>query len=394
MIVMINSVFFQNVDMVLDEGMVKGNLLVRDGKIVSVSKDSSMEIPKDVTCISGEGFILAPGFIDLHCHGAAGGDVNDGEENAYFKMEEFHRTHGTTSFMPSLSVDPLDKLDCACNMVRSLKKSNVHGKAEILGVHFESPYINPIYKGCQALERILPFDQNAKDFIEKHQDIISRITIAPELEGVLEWIPRLCDMGIIVSGGHSASDAITFRKAADNGMTMTTHLYNAMSSAHKEGPFRKCGVLEAALTDDRLYTELIADGFHVPPELLQVAWRCKGPEKFMLCSDASRAAGFTGKSSLFICGQEAIVENGVAMLKDRSSLASSAVALDSMVRTLVYKVGIPVDAAIKAASTIPAKVAGISDKKGKLSAEYDADLVLLNKNLEVQHVWCRGIVSC
>jgi N-acetylglucosamine-6-phosphate deacetylase len=390
-----NALYFHNIDMVLDEGMVKGNLLVQNGEIVSVEKaanaDSKPKMPKDATCISGDDLILAPGFIDLHCHGAAGGDANDGDENAYFKMEEFHRTHGTTSFMPSLSVDPLEKLDRACNVIRSLQKSPLAGKAEILGIHFESPYINPVYKGCQALERILPFDQSAKDFIEKHQDIISRITLAPELDGVMAWIPRLCEMGIIVSGGHSASDVATFRKAADRGMTMTTHLYNAMSSAHKEGPFRTCGVLEAALTDDRLYTELIADGFHVPPELLQVAWRCKGAEKFMLCSDASRAAGFSGESSLFICGQEAIVENGVAMLKDRSSLASSAVALDTMVRNLVFHVGLSVEAAINAASLIPAKAAGVDHRKGKLAAAYDADLVLLSKKLEVRQVWCRGI---
>jgi N-acetylglucosamine-6-phosphate deacetylase len=285
----------------------------------------------------------------------------------------------------------MEKLDQACNMVRSLKAAKIPGKAEILGLHFESPFINPVYKGCQALERLLPFDDNAKAFIEKHQDIISRITVAPELEGVLEWIPRLCDMGIVVSGGHSNASASTYRRAADKGMTMATHLYNAMSSVHKEGPFRECGVLEAALTDDRLYTELIADGFHVPAELLQIAWRCKGADKFMLCSDASRAAGFDGKTALFICGQEAIIENGVAMLKDRSSLASSAVALDTMIRTLVLLAQVPVDLAIKAASTVPAKAAGVHDRKGRLVPGYDADLVLLNKKLEVQKVWCRGV---
>ncbi len=388
---MVDHLLFQNADMVLDEGFVKGSLLVRDGRIVSVYTGSNPEIPENITRISGEGLILAPGFIDLHCHGANGGDVNDGEPEAYFLMEEFHRTHGVTSFMPSLSVDPMEKLSRACDMVRSLKKSNSPGKIEILGVHFESPYINPLYKGCQALECILPFDRAAKAFIEKNQDIISRITLAPELDGVMDWIPRLVEMGILVSGGHSNADAATFRKAADQGMGMVTHLYNAMAGVHKEGPFRVCGVLEAALTDDRLYTELIADGFHVPGELLQVAWRCKGPEKFMVCSDASRAAGFNSRKPLFICGQEAVIENGVAMLKDHSSLASSAVALDTMVRTLVRQAGIPADMAIKAASAVPAKAAGVYDRKGRIAPGYDADLILLDKNLEVLSVWCRGV---
>lgn len=377
--------------MALDEGFVEGSLFVRDGKIAAVNKSPGFEKPADAECISGEGLILAPGFIDLHCHGGNGGDVNDGDSAAYSLMEEFHRSHGVTSFMPSMSVDPVEKLEKAFSLVRDLKKMNREGCPEILGVHFESPYINPVYKGCQALECILPFDNRAKELIERNQDIISRITLAPEIEGVMEWIPRLCGMGIIVSGGHSNASSAVFRKAADRGMSMATHLYNAMSSVHKEGPFRVCGVLEAALTDDRIYTELIADSYHVPAELLQVARRCKGPDKFMVCSDASRAAGFSTDKPLFICGQEAIVENGVAMLKDRSSLASSAVALDTMVRTLAGKAAFSLLEAIRAASLIPARAAGISDRKGRLAAGYDADLVLLSEDLAVRSVWCRGI---
>jgi N-acetylglucosamine-6-phosphate deacetylase len=164
-----------------------------------------------------------------------------------------------------------------------------------------------------------------------------------------------------------------------------------MASVHKVGPFRVCGALEAALTDDRLYTELIADGRHVPAELLRIARSCKGSDRFLVCSDASRAAGFSGKDTLYICGQEAIVVDGVAMLKDRSSLASSVTSLDGMVRTLVREARFPIHEALRAASAIPAAAIGVADRKGKLRAGYDADLVLLDTELQVRAVWCRGV---
>ena len=172
---------------------------------------------------------------------------------------------------------------------------------------------------------------------------------------------------------------------------MATHLYNAMSSTRKVGPFRVPGVLEAALTDDRVFAEIIGDGKHVPPELMRIALRCKGPDTFMLCSDANRGAGMEAGASLYTCGQEAIVEDGVAMLKDRSSLASSVTALDGMVRILVRELGLPFHQAIRAASTIPARAIGAGGRKGRIAPGYDADLVLWDTQLNVQRVWCRGL---
>ncbi|MDR1588272.1 MAG: N-acetylglucosamine-6-phosphate deacetylase [Treponema sp.] len=414
-----DSILFQNVRLALPGGLTPGDMLISGGIITGINTAADTAARGDgsgengtgaaengrggntaadkgagttfgALLVNGKGRILAPGFIDLHCHGGAGGDLGDGERGAFFVMEEFHRSHGITAFMPSLSTDPMPKLERACSVIRQIMRETHEDRAEILGIHFESPYISPKYRGCQAAEHLLPFDRRAMEFIEKNRDIITRITAAPELEGVLDAIPRIREMGIIFSGGHTDADAATFREAADRGMSMVTHLFNAMSSVRKEGPFRIPGALEAALTDDRLFTECIADGWHVPAELLQMAWRCKGRDRFMLCSDASRAAGYSGSGPLFICGQEAIVEHGVAMVKDRSSLASSAVALDSMVRFLVKKAGFPLVAALEAASRVPAMAAGVEGRKGRLETGYDADLVLLNDELEVLRVWRGG----
>ncbi len=346
--------------------------------------------PDGVRVVDARGLILSSGFIDLHCHGGANADTNDGSEEALEMVGAFHRSHGITAFTPSLSVDPVPVLEKALEIVRSAKKTWQAGRPEILGAHFESPWINPRYKGCQAEERLLPFDANALALIRSNADTIARITVAPELPGVMEAIPLLRSWGLVISGGHSDADAVTVHSAADRGMTLVTHLYNAMSSVHKTGPFRVPGFLEAALTDDRLFTEVICDGRHVPPELITIARRCKGLDRFLVCSDASRAAGMSGEGPYYVCGQEVIVEGGVAMLKDRSSLASSATALDGMVRVLVRDAHLPVHEALYAASAVPAAAIGVAHRKGSLSPGYDADLVLLDGESNVVAVWCRG----
>lgn len=384
----------ENVLLALPGGLAAGSAVIEDGLISSVSKGLRTEPFPDAVIIDGDGCILAPGFIDLHCHGGAGSDVNDATVEALETVGSFHLRNGTTSWAPTLSVDPLPVLERAFDEVRSFREGNAPGRIFCLGAHFESPWIALSRKGCQAAERILPFDDSARDFIEAHSSAISRITLAPELPGAMDFIPRLRELGIVVSGGHTDADADLFTAAADRGMTMVTHLYNAMSSVRKDGPFRRCGALEAALTDDRLYAEVICDGYHVPFEMIEIARRCKGRDRFMLCSDANRGAGMRSGGTVFTCGQEAVIENGIAMLKDRSSLASSVTPLAGMVRHLVQIVGVPVHEALAAASRVPAAAAGIAESKGTIEAGKDADLVLLDAELSVRSVWRGGVRFC
>ena len=368
-----------------------GCIAVSGQKIHSVGQ--SVESPEGGHVMDLKGYQAVPGYIDTHCHGAAGYDANDGTMEAIAGMNRFYQQHGVTSYYPSLSVDPMPKLIQALETIRLAMSHNSHGNIQVLGAHFEGPFINPAYKGAQAPESILALTDENFSIVEKFRDVIRRITLAPEMHQNMKRIKDFVKMNIVVSGGHSGATYLDAEQAVKEGMTALTHLYNAMSSTRKNGPFRIPGMLEAGLNIEELYTEIIADRIHVPDELMQVAFKCKGPEKIFICSDANRAAGLKEGEIIYTCGQEVIIEKGIAMLKDRSSLASSITPLDEMVRKLIFETGfIPADV-IRMATTNTAKMMHIDDCKGSLQAGMDADINIVDKDFRVVMTIFRGAIG-
>lgn len=385
------KILIKNTDIYLESSVIQSGFIIINGnKIESVLKEKTDLNEKEYKVIDARGAIAAPGYMDSHCHGGNGFDCNDGTEEAIIGMSEFYLTRGVTSYYPSTSSDPLDKIEKAFECLRKVKNSDSVGGIEILGLHMEGPFINPKHKGCQAEKYILEMtDENFK-IVERNSDIIKRITIAPEISSNMSKISRLAEMGIVISGGHSDATYDQVREAHMRGMTMTTHLFSAMSTIRKEGPYRISGMVEASLNIDTLYTEIIADRKHLPDELMQLAFKCKGKKMIMVCSDANRGAGKTDGGSIYTCGQEAIIVDGVAMVPDRSAFASSITPVDQMVRNLINYTGISRIDAINMASANVARMMGVFDRKGSIAPDKDADIVFLDNDFYVKAVMCRG----
>lgn len=381
----------RNTDIYLESSVLQsGYVIVNGSKIESVGKDISLLNEREYKVLDAKGNYTAPGYMDSHCHGGNGFDCNDGTVEAVKGMAEFYLTRGVTSLYPSTSADPLDKIEKAFGCIRKAMEEDKGDGLEIMGIHMEGPFINPKHKGCQAEKYILEMTNENSTIIERNRDIIKRITIAPEIGSNMEKIPMLADMGIVVSGGHSDATYEQVREAHTRGMKMTTHLFSAMSTIRKEGPYRISGMLEASLNIDTLYTEIIADRKHLPDELMQLAIKCKGKKMIMVCSDANRGAGRPEGGTIYTCGQEAIITDGVAMVPDRSAFASSITPVDQMVRNLINYTGVSRLDAVNMASANIARMMDVFDRKGSIAAGKDADIIFLDAGFNVKAVMCRG----
>lgn len=376
----------KNVRVILEDRVINGGAAVENGiisRIFEGNPDFSAEI-----VIDGGGLYLSPGFIDTHCHGASGCDYMDGTVMAMETAARTQLAFGATSVVPTALSGTTEQI---LKFIKNFQvlKSNMRNGPRMPGVHLEGPYFSAAQCGAQDPELIrAPRPEEYKKIIDEAHGEICLWSAAPELEGAMEFGRYCARNHIICSAGHSDAQWSHMETAWMNGFSRVTHLYSACSTVRRIGGYRYLGVVESAFLLKNMIVEIIADGCHIPPELIRMVYENKGADRIVLVTDSMRAAGTDAKTSVLGSlseGQEVIIEDGVAKMADRKAFAGSVATCDRLVRT-ARKCGIPLCEAVKMASLTPAYSIGISSATGSIAVGKYADLILFDDEIHVK--WC------
>lgn len=369
-----------------------GVLLLEDGKIRGI-EDSA---PEGARILDAEGGYVSPGFIDMHTHGAGGADFMDGTVVAYLTAARMHAKHGTTLLYPTTLTSTNEALYESFDTYRKAKLENRDGAA-FGGMHLEGPYFNPEFAGAQDRRYLRnPRPEEYLEILERCPEL-ARWSFAPELDGAADFAAELKRRGIIASIGHTNATFTQCDAAFQAGATHMTHFYSCMSTITRRNAFRYAGTIEYGYYQDGITLEIIADGIHVPKDLLLLLLKIKGAERISLVTDSMRAAGMPeGKSILggLADGQEVIVEDGVAKLPDRSAFAGSVATTDRLIRTMVSQAGCSIPDAVRMMTENPARVMGIAASKGSIQPGKDADIVIFDENINVKQTIIEGKIIC
>lgn len=360
-----------------------GSILARDGKIVAVAEgniDSESE-----TVIDAGGKFLSPGFIDIHVHGGGGYDFMDNTVEAYLEIARLHASHGTTAFTPTTLSCEREALLKTLSLYEESAPLNVNG-AQFLGMHIEGPYFAMEQRGAQDPRFIRLPDPEEYQEVLRQSSIVKRWSAAPEVKGAVEFGRYIKSKGILPSIAHTDAIYEEVLEAYENGYTHITHFYSCMSGVSRRNAFRYAGVIESGYLLEDMTVEIIADGRHLPPALLKLVYKIKGPDKIALVTDAMRAAGMPpGESVLgdMRNGLKVIVEDNVAKLPDRSAFAGSVATTIQLVKNMITLADVPVGEAVKMMTITPAKIMGADDKKGAIVVGKDADLVIFDDEINL-----------
>lgn len=368
-------------------------VIIENGVVVGVAPSSELQIAACDQVFDAEGKYVAPGFVDIHCHGGGGHDFMDGTVDAFIQAAKTHLRYGTTSILPttmtSTDVELFRTLD---NFY--LAQEQMTDGPDLLGVHLEGPYFSLEQRGAQDPRYIKNPTPEEYERVMACSEAIKRWTIAPELPGAYEMGRFLRDKGVVCSIGHSNAVFEDVLLAVENGFSHVTHLYSGMSMVRRIKAYRYAGVVESALLLDDLTVEVIADGVHLPQSLLQLVYKVKGSCRICLVTDSMRAAGMPEGQSILGSlqdGQEVIVEDGVAKTLDRSGFAGSVATTDRLVRTMVEIAGIPLAEAVRMMTLTPARILGIEARKGSLTPGKDGDVVVFDERINISLVFVKGV---
>ena len=367
-----------NGKIILPDSIVEGRALLFDEKIAGLSET----VPEGAEIIDAKGRYVAPGLVDIHIHGYLGEDTSDGSVEGIRKMAEGIVKNGVTAWLPTTMTVSYDDLRHAFDAVRVLmdKKNNPKG-AQIMGVHAEGPFINPSKKGAQAVEYIRPADA---PFLIENSDVIRIVTIAPEMPGALDCIREVTEKtSILVSMGHTAANYETAKAGIEAGVRHATHLFNAMTPLNHRDP----GVVGASLADDRVSTELIADTFHISPDLFGLVAKVKG-DNLILITDCTRAGGL--EDGEYTLGGQPIFVKGIECRLADGTIAGSVLKLNNAIRNMRDHTSLPLEQIVRMASINAARCIGLDTTKGSLEAGKDADIILADENFAVSETIIAG----
>lgn len=361
----------------LDEGSV----LMRDNKILEVTNCDLALIGANL--IDAKGMYIVPGFVCMHAHGGGGHDFTECTEEAFRTAVKAHQKHGATSIFPTLSSSPFSEIRKAVSICEKLMKEK---DSPVLGLHVEGPYLNPKMAGGQFAGKVKNPDKEEYTSLLDETNCIKRWDSSPELPGALEFAGYLRSKGIVAAISHTEAEYDGIKAAYEAGYTHAAHFYNAMPGFHKRREYKYEGTVESVYLTDGMTIELIADGIHLPSTILRLAYKLKGVSHICLVTDALAYAAAEGVE---ITDPNVIIEDGVCKMADRSSLAGSIATMDVLVRTMV-KAGIPLGDAINMVSETPARIMGVDDRKGTLQKDKDADLLVLDRDLNIRAAWAMG----
>ena len=363
-----------NGQVVLPEEIIANQaLVIEGGKILGVGETDSLGFETQRVDVGGR--LIAPGFVDIHTHGALGHTFNEPTSEAFAAITAENARRGVTLLLATLAAAPIPDLRRCLEFCRRWMADS-HDGAQIAGVHLESPYISMAQRGALSPQSIRTPDDGTPEQLLEHHDVLRIFVLAPELPGALDLVAKLARLGVVPAAGHSSANDEQVLAAMKVGLRHVTHIWSAMSSTIREGPWRKPGLLEAALVFDGLTVEMIADNKHLPPTLMKLAYKCITADRLCAISDATSGAGLPEGAHFRMGDMEYDVHDGVGMMLDRTAFAGSTTLLNQMVPILTDAVNIPLVEAIRMVTLTPARAIGLDDRKGSLEAGKDADLAI------------------
>ena len=361
-----------------------GSILLCDDRIVEVTNSDLAVIGAKV--VDARGMYIVPGFVAMNIHGAAGHDFKEGTEEAFRKAVAAHQRYGATTIFPTISSSPFTTIRQCAEVCEHLM---TEPGSPILGLHIEGPYLNPKMAGAMFSDVVKnPDPEEYRSLIEETK-CVRRWDASPELPGAMAFARYLKEKGILVSITHTEAEFDLIREAYNTGFSHVAHFYNAMPGFHKRREYKYEGTVESVYLMDGMTVEVIADGRHLPSTILRLVYKLKGVECTCLVTDALAYAANDGKQP---DDSRIVIDNGVCKLADHSALVGSIATSDQLIRTMVEKAKLPLEDAIRMASETPARLMGVYDRVGSLQKGKDADVLIIDRKLNVRQVWCKGQV--